>query len=332
MKEERILIVEDESIVALDIARRLKGLGYGVSAVVSSGEEALESVRRDRPDLVLMDIVLQREMDGIHTAAQIQSLFDIPVIYLTAYSDDKTLERAKVTEPFGYVTKPFDTRDLQIAIEIGLYRHKIDRSLKESRARLDRSLKGTIGAIAAIIELRGSFVAGYHQRISQLAGAIAEEMGLSDSQAEGVRLAATVYDIGLVNMPIEVLVDVGKLEGIKLTLYRDYPRIGYDILNKVDFPWPVADIVLQHRECFDGSGFPAGLKGDNILIEARVLAVVDYVVTMTTQRPYRPPLGIDQVMDEITKNKGSFYDPDVVDACLRLFREKGYALEDGFCR
>lgn len=253
------------------------------------------------------------------------------MIYLTAYSDDKTLDRAKVTGPFGYITKPFDTIDLQIAIEIGLYRHKIDRSLKESHARLDRSLKGTISAIAAIIELRGSFVAGHHQRVSQLAAAISEEIGLFDSQAEGVRLAATVYDIGLVNMPIEVLVDVGKLEGTKLTLYRNYPQIGYDILNKVEFPWPIADIVLQHRECFDGSGFPAGLKGDSILIEARILAVVDYVVAMTTHRPYRLPLGVDQVMDEIAKNKGALYDPDIVDACLRLFREKGYALEDGFC-
>jgi len=327
MKGERILIVEDESIVALDIAKRLESLGYDVSAIVSSGEEAFERVRKDQPDLVLMDIVLQKEMDGIQAAALIQSEFDIPVIYLTAYADDKTLDRAKFTGPFGYVTKPFDTKDLQIAIEIALYRHIIDRSLKESHARLDRSLKGTIGAIAAIIELRGTFVAGYHQRVSQLAGAIAEEMRLPESQVVGILLSATIYDIGLVHMPIEVLMDVEKLEGTKLILYRDYPRIGYDILNKIEFPLPIADIVLQHRECFDGSGFPAGLTGDNILIEARILAVADAVVAMTSHRAYRPPMEIDEAMDEITKGKGILYDPDVVDACLLLFTKKGYQLE-----
>ncbi|MCX5855027.1 MAG: response regulator [Deltaproteobacteria bacterium] len=327
MERKRILVVEDESIVVLDIAKRLKSLGYGVSAIVSSGEEAFESVRKDHPDLVLMDIVLQREMDGIQAAALIQSLFDIPVIYLTAYSDDKTLDRAKFTGPFGYITKPFDTRDLQIAIEMALYKHIIDRSLKESNARLEKSLKGTIDAIAAIVELRGPFLSGYHQRVSRLAAAIAGEMGLSDSQVEGIRLVATIYDIGLVQMPIEVLMNVGRLEGTNMTIYQTYPRIGYDILNKVPFPWPIAEIVLQHCERFDGSGFPGGIKGDDILMEARILAVADTIAAMTSHRTYRPALEMNKALEEIANNKGILYDPKVVNACLQLFNEKGYKLE-----
>jgi len=327
MERKRILVVEDESIVALDIAKLLENLGYNVSAIVSSGEEAVEKVCNDRPDLVLMDIVLQREMDGIQAAAQIQSTCDIPVIYLTAYADDAILDRAKITGPFGYILKPFETKDLQIAIEMALYKHQMDRALKESHARLERSLRGTIDAIAAIVELRGPFLSGYHQRVSKLAGAVAGEMGLPDSQVEGIRLAATIYDIGLVNMPIEVLMNVGQLEGTKLSLYQDYPKIGYDILNKVKFPWPIADIVLQHRECFDGSGFPEGLRGKEILMEARILAVADTIAAMTSHQTYRPALDIDAALDEIAKNKGALYDPEVADACLKLLREKGYRLE-----
>jgi putative two-component system response regulator len=327
MERKRILVVEDEKIVALDIARELEKLGYSVNAMVSSGEEALESVRGDRPDLVLMDIELEGEMDGIQAAAQIQSIYDIPVVYLTAYADEKTLARAKVTVPFGYVLKPFETKDLRVGIEMALYKHQMEQALKGSYARLDRSLKGTIDAIAAIIELRGPFLSGYHKRVSKLAGAIAEEMGLSDSQVEGIRLAATIYDIGLVNMPVEILMNAGQLEGIKLLLYRDYPKIGYDILNKIEFTWPIADTVLQHRECFDGSGFPRGIKGDDILMEARILAVADAVATRTSHQTYRPALEIDKALEDIARHKGTLYDPDVADACLLLLREKGYRFE-----
>jgi len=327
MERKRILIVEDESIVALDIAKQLETLGYDVSAIVSSGEEAIEKIHKDRPDLVLMDIKLGGEMDGTQATAQIQPSFDIPVVFLTAYADDKTIDRAKITGPFGYILKPFETKDLHVAIEMALYKHQMDRSLRESHARLERSLKETIDAIAAIIELRGPFLSGYHQRVSRLAAAIAEEMGLSDSRVEGIRLTATIYDIGLVQMPVEILINADQLEGMNRSIYQTYPRIGYDILNKIEFSWPIAETVLQHRECFDGSGFPGGLKGGDILLEARILAAADAVAAMTSHRTHRPALEINKALEEMTNHKGTFYDPDVVDACLKLFHEKGYNLE-----
>jgi putative two-component system response regulator len=316
MKEKQILVVEDEGIVALDIQKRLQALGYGVSGLASSGEEAMEMLLRNRPDLVLMDIQLCGRMDGVDTAGQILASFHIPVIYLTAYADSETLERAKITGPFGYILKPFDTKDLHVAIEMALYKHQMDQALRENHA-----------AIAAIIELRGPFLSGYHQRVSRLTAAIAEEMGLSDSRVEGIRLTAGIYDIGLVQMPAEILMNAGRLEGVNLDIYQAYPRIGYDILNKVEFPWPIAETVLQHRECFDGSGFPGGLKGGDILLEARILAVADAVASITSHRTYRPALEMHKALEEMTNHKGILYDPDVLDACLRLFHEKGYKME-----
>ncbi|MBN1612907.1 MAG: response regulator [Deltaproteobacteria bacterium] len=324
MKGKQILVVEDEGSVALDIKKRLQTLGYGVSGIASSGEETMEMIRRNRPDLVLMDIQLCGGMDGVDTAGQILASFHIPVVYLTAYADPETLERAKVTDPFGYILKPFETKELRVAVEMALYKHGMDQTLRESRARLERSMKGAIDAIAAIIELRGPFVAGHHRRVSRLAAAIAEEMGLSGSRVEGIRLTAGIYDIGLVHLPAEILMDAGRLEGAHLDIYQTYPQIGCDILNNVEFPWPIAETVLQHRECFDGSGFPGGVKGGDILLEARILAVADAVTSLTSRLAYRPALEMDAALEELKQNAGALYDPEVVEACLRLFRGKGF--------
>ena len=140
-------------------------------------------------------------------------------------------------------------------------------------------------------------------------------------------MAAHVYDISLVNMPVEILMDASQLTGDSLTLYRKYPQLSYDILEAVDFPWPIADIVLQHRECFDGSGYPRGIKGEDILIEARILAVAVAVEDLTSHRIFRKAFPLKQAFDEIRAQRGSQYDPDVVNACLRLFNEKGYKTE-----
>jgi HD-GYP domain len=140
-------------------------------------------------------------------------------------------------------------------------------------------------------------------------------------------LAAHVYDISLVNMPVEILQDAGQLTGTRLTLYRNYPQLSYDILKEVNFLWPIADIVLQHRECYDGSGFPRGIKGDDILIEARILAVAHALEDLTSNKAFRNAFPLKQALDEIKAHRGSKYDPDVVDACLRLFNEKGYKTE-----
>jgi putative two-component system response regulator len=149
-------------------------------------------------------------------------------------------------------------------------------------------------------------------------------MGLTDFQVQGIELAAAVYDIGLMTIPIEFLQDNERLEGLKLTMYQGYPQTGYDAMKKIEFPWPIADIVLQHRERYDGSGFPRWIKGEDILIEARILAVAVALEDLTSHRSYRNAFPLSEALEKLSAHSGAKYDPGVVAACLRLFKEKGY--------
>ena len=457
MTNAQVLIVEDESIVAENIRTRLLSLGYAVSAVVSSGQEAVQEAAETHPDLVLMDIKLEGDMDGVEAAEQIRARFDIPVVYLTAYANDDTLQRAKITEPFGYILKPFEVRELQTAIELALYKHKMESKLKQSERwlattlrsigdgviatdakgcvvfmnpvaealtgwkqeeawgrdltkvfniideethkvtetpatkairegvvlglanhtliprdgaeiaigdsaapirddkgnvsgavlvfrditerkraeeelqqtfeKLQRTLEGTVHALTATAERRDPYTAGHQQRVTRLACAIAQEMGFPEEQIEGIRVAGLIHDIGKINVPAEILSKPGVLNEIEYPLIKAHPQTGHDILKTIEFPWPVAQIVLQHHERMDGSGYPAGLSGEEIIPEARILGVADVVEAMASHRPYRPARGLDKALEEISQNRGVLYDPEVVDACLKLFTEKGFTFE-----
>ena len=197
---------------------------------------------------------------------------------------------------------------------------QIQRSLEDLR----NTMKGTIGAIAAIVEKRDFYTAGHQKRVADLSVAIAREMMLSSDQAEGLSLAATIHDIGKITVPAEILSKPSFLYDLELKMIHGHPEVAYDILKKIEFPWPIAKVVLQHHERMDGSGYPRGLSGEKILMEARVLGVADVVEAMASHRPYRPALGIDKALKEISKNRDTLYDPEVVDACLRVFREKGF--------
>ena len=204
---------------------------------------------------------------------------------------------------------------------------KLEKSLeerKENLAKLRKALGGTIQVLVAAVETRDPYTAGHQQRVAHLARAIAQEMGLSLGQIEGIRMAGAIHDIGKIAVPAEILSKPGKITETEFGIIKTHPQVGYDILKGIEFPWPVAKIVLQHQERLDGSGYPAGLKGDEIILEARILAVADVVEAMASHRPYRPALGIDRALEEISKNRGILYDADVVDACVRLFREKGF--------
>jgi putative two-component system response regulator len=326
MDKTKIMVVEDERIVARDLSRQLTDLGYDVVATVYSGEEAVAKVREIHPDLVLMDIKLAGKMDGIEAAEKITALSGTPVVYLTSYADDKTFGRAKLTGPSGYILKPVEKKQLQVVIELALHRQGIELNLRKNHARLYGSMKGMIEAIAATIELRGPYTEGHHERVSKLAVAIAREMGLTDFQVEGIELAAAIYDIGMVNIPVDILQEGERLEGFKLAIYQTYPGAAYDTLKKIECIWPLAYIVLQHRECYDGSGFPKGIKGEGILIEARILAVAHALEDLTTHKSYRNAFPLNEALEEISTNSGKKYDPEVVAACLKLFNEKGYKI------
>ena len=199
---------------------------------------------------------------------------------------------------------------------------------KENVERLRRALGGTVKAIATLVETRDPYTAGHQRQVSDLARAIATEMGLPNDRIEGLRVAATIHDIGKVSIPAEILSKPSKLTNLEFDLIKTHSQSGYDILQDIEFPWPVAQIVCEHHERINGSGYPNHLKGDEILLESRILSVADVVEAIASHRPYRASLGIDAALAEIEKNKGVLYDAGVVDACLRLFRQKDYQLTE----
>ncbi len=453
MKAKQIVVVEDERIVAMDIKNTLEGLGYEVLSIMTRGEEIVDRAAELMPDLILMDIMLEGDMDGVDAARIVKDRIDIPVIFLSAYSDEVTIQRAKISEPYGYVLKPFNGKDLHTAIEMALYKHQMESKLKKferwlattlksigdavistdigrsvilmntaaevltgwtqedvlgrdllslmkfvdehtgeyindpvqqvlaggtfehnrealllnrqgakipvtmgispitnnagiitgvvfvlrviklqkaaelvkkkTHTKLRHSMNAIIDAMAYAVEARDPYTAGHQRRVTNLARTIAEEMGLGEDQIDGIRMAGVIHDLGKISVPAEILSKPGRLSNLEFQIIKTHSQTGYEILKNIDFPWPVASIVLQHHEKMDGSGYPMGLKGDDIFIEARIITVADVVEAMASHRPYRPALGIEISLDEISKNRGVLYDNDAVGACLKVF-EKGF--------
>jgi len=191
--------------------------------------------------------------------------------------------------------------------------------------RMKQALIETIRAIALMVEKRDPYTAGHQNKVAELCFAIGRELGLDDDRLEGLRLGATIHDIGKVYIPAEILNRPGKLSKAEFEMIQTHPEVGYDIVKDVQFPWPVGQMILQHHERLDGSGYPKGLKGEEILLEARILAVADTVEAMSSHRPYRPALGPEKALAEIEKNRGITYDAAVVDACLKLFRKGDFS-------
>lgn len=437
MDKIRILIVEDESLVARDIENMAVSQGYEVCGIASTGDQSIEMAAEFQPDLILMDVIIKGSLDGISTAEKIWDFYRIPIIYVTAYADEHTLKRAKITEAFGYILKPFDERELKIAIEMAYYKSRMgtklrereewlsallksigdgviatdkngaitfmnplaerltawkqeealrlplrevfrtvvsregdepeivlwakngkkfsveetdmpmsdgsrnssghvlvfrdisarksaEKELKESWEKLHEALEGTIQAMALTIEIRDPYTAGHQRRVSKLSCAIAQDLGMSEFEVEGLRVAGDIHDIGKIYVPAEILSKPGQITAIEYGMVKTHPQVGYDILKTIKFPWPVAQIVLQHHERLDGSGYPLGLLSDQILKEAKILTVADIVEAMSSHRPYRPARGIDKALAEVVQNKGRFYDTDAVDACVKLFQENRF--------
>ena len=203
-------------------------------------------------------------------------------------------------------------------------RKKAEEQLKGSFKKLQKTMEDSIYSISLVTEARDAYTAGHQRKVSKLAVALAEEMGFPKDKVEGIKIAALIHDVGKINLPAEILSKPSKLNEMEFGLIKNHPKTGYDILKTIDFPWPIAGIVLQHHEKINGSGYPRGLKGDEILLEAKIIGVADVVEAMSSHRPYRPALGIDKALKEISQNRGIIYDLEVVNACLKLFKEKGF--------
>lgn len=206
-------------------------------------------------------------------------------------------------------------------------RKRTEEELRESWTRLQKALAGTVEAMALTIEMRDPYTAGHQRRVGRLSCAIAQDLGLPQSQIEGLRVAGEIHDVGKIYVPAEILSKPGRLNELETSIIWTHAQVGFDILRNIDFPWPIAQIIFQHHERLDGTGYPAGLKDGRIMLEARILAVADVIEAISSHRPYRPSFGLDRALEEVRDHAGQLYDSDVVDACLRLFEERRFAFE-----
>jgi PAS domain S-box-containing protein len=248
-------------------------------------------------------------------------VFGILTVYAEEVNTFITAEVALLEEMAG---------DLAFGVHVLRIRHERDLALEKIQlqlAQLSNNLEDTVHAIATIVEMRDPYTSGHQVRVAKLAAAIAKQMELPDEQVHAIHLAGVVHDLGKVRIPSEILSKPGELTDVECSLIKIHPQAGYDILKDIDFPWPIAQMVLQHHEHMDGSGYPQGLKGEEILLGARILSVADVVEAMSSFRPYRPGLGIDAALEEISSHRGSHFDPQVVDVCLALFREQHYSFK-----
>lgn len=348
MSKAEIMIVEDEPVAAMRLQRSVENMGFSVISTSNSAEQAIRDLESMHPDLIIMDIMLNGEMDGIDVAERISSGSNIPVIYITGHDDDRIFDRAKKTNPVGFIVKPFKENELQKVIALGLYRyrkehrlirerrktvksplmtgHDIDNivrkrveSILHEERRIQKSLWGVIKLLVSVVERRDPYASQHQEETCILSCYIAEEMGLGREQINVICMAAMLHDVGMVNMTDDLLRKEGILSDKEMELMRTHPQLGYDLLRKLELPDRVPEIVLQHHESIDGSGYPAGLSGNNIMLEARIISVAEAVEAMTSTRSYRGAYSLSEALDEISKGSGTLYDPEVIDACKRVF-------------
>lgn len=334
----KILAVDDTPASLKLLTELLKEDGYEVRAAIN-GELALHAASQNPPELVLLDIRMPG-IDGYEVCRRLKAQHatrDVPVIFVSAATESDEKVQGFRVGAVDYVTKPYQRDELLARVHTHLELNRLRNhlgdlvdertaELKESERKLRTSLIDSITALAATVEMRDPYTAGHQRRVAQLAIAIAKELHLTEEQIEGIQLAGVVHDVGKIQIPAEILSKPGRLTPLEFELIKQHAQSGYEILKSIDFPWPIARIVLQHHERLNGSGYPQALKGDEILLEAKIIAVADVVESMTSHRPYRPGLGIDAALQEIALNKGKLYEPAAVDACIRLFRERGYVL------
>lgn len=325
----KILAVDDTPASLKLLSDILNAEGYEVRAAIN-GELALHSAINNPPELVLLDIRMP-EMDGFEVCRQLKAhpkTRDVPVIFVSAISETGEKVQGFELGAVDFVTKPYQREELlarvRTHLEVDRLRNHLEDLVEERTRELRDNLLDFVTAIGATIEVRDPYTAGHQRRVAHLATAIAKELQLTEDQIVGLKLASVVHDIGKIRVPAEILSKPGRLDELEFNLIKRHPVTGHEILKSINFPWPIAEAVLQHHERLDGSGYPRGLKDEEILHEAKIVAVADVVEAMVSHRPYRAGLGVDAAMEEITSNRGTMYDPLVVDVCLKLFREQGY--------
>jgi putative nucleotidyltransferase with HDIG domain len=339
--KSQILIVDDDENVCRMLSRLLETSGY-TSTLAADAAEARTFLRERDFDLILSDVDMPGESGIDFVRYALTEYPETAVIMVTGMDDPEIAETALEIGAYGYIIKPFKANEMMINVSNALHRRKLEiqsrfnrenleqlvlertEALKDTLNDLENAMEGIIQAMGLAVEKRDPYTAGHQRRVADIASAIASEMDLPKDQIEGIRMAGIIHDIGKISVPAEILSKPGRITEHEFGIIKSHPQVGYDILKTIEFPWPISQIVYQHHERMNGSGYPQGLLGEEILLEARLLAVADVVEAMASHRPYRPALGIDKALEEISKNGDIVYDPMVVEACLRLFREKGF--------
>ena len=342
----RVLICDDDPQDRKLICSLLRIISGQKFITTEAGKEVeiRRNIDKAEFDIVLMDLNMPGT-SGMHWLKEITETRLAPVVILTGYGDEDIAVEALQCGALGYLPKRrlsaeslanviddaiekwrgmvFSVGELGKLAKIADVNSVTGELIRERFLKIASKNVGreTVEALAKIVEFRDPYTAIHQQGVTQLACAIAGVLALRQDIATGLRLAGLVHDIGKVGVPAEILCNPGRLSEHEFNIIKMHPRLGYEVLKDINLPWPIAEIVLQHHERMDGSGYPSGLSKAKILQEARILAVADVVEAMASHRPYRPSLGLKAALDEISRNKGSLYDPTVVDACLTVMKK-----------
>ncbi|PKM84002.1 MAG: two-component system response regulator [Firmicutes bacterium HGW-Firmicutes-13] len=349
---DKILFVDDEQNV-LDAYKRQFHSKYKI-ITAESGADGISALKEQGPFAVIVSDFRMPGMDGIQFLSKAREISpDTVRIMLTGYADmNAAIDAINKGNIFRFLTKPCPSQELNETIILGIKHYNLlkaeqelqermlkqiiheefirksaEEELKKTAADFKNIMKGTIQAMAFAVEKRDPHTAGHQHRVAHLAGTIAVEMGLSEEEIEAISLAAAIHDIGKLYVPAEILNKPGKLDDMEFAMIKNHPQVGYDILNRIKFPWPIVQIVIQHHERLNGTGYPAGISGKDIILGARIIAVADVIEAVCFHRSYRPALGIDTALEEISKNRGVLYDEEVVDICLKFIKIDNYRFD-----
>ena len=332
----KILAIDDRLDNLISIKALLKNMIPECEVIIAqTGEEGIEKAIKELPDTILLDINMP-VMDGYEVCTELKAnsaTKNIPVIMITAVrTDSKSRVKGLEIGADTFISKPIDADELTSQVRVMLRIKKAEDKLRSEKdileemvqkrtERIKRVQENMMLTIARIIGTKDPYIAGHHERVSQLAVAIAREMLIPEEQIEGIRVTSMVHDIGKINVPAEILSKPGKLTDIEFGLIQQHTTTGYKVLKTIDYPWPIAEIVYQHHENIDGTGYPRGLKDGDILIEAQIIRVADVVEAMSSHRPYRAALGLEAAIEEILIGRGEKYNQEAVDACVKIFKE-----------
>lgn len=341
-KKEEILLVDDDKQVLKLLKFLLETNNYECT-LAANAQEARKAMQDRNFEVVLCDVNMPGE-SGMDFARYVLTKYvDTAVLMVTAVDDPELARTALEIGAYGYIIKPFKSNELIIDVANALRRRVLEiqnrdqrktlekqvaartKELQDTLERVHRTMGSIIRVISSTVEVRDPYTGGHQQRVTILARAIAEEMGLPNEEIEGIGVAGTIHDLGKIAIPAEILSKPGRISEVEFSIIKTHPQVAADILKDIEFPWPIAEIIYQHHERMDGSGYPQGLSDGSILLEARVISVADVVEAMVSHRPYRTSLGVELALEEISKNKGELYDLDVADTCLKIFLERSFS-------